>query len=72
MLELASTVIEHHRLEVEDRAQAAAAGRSRSSAGRTSRKAKQVLGWEPKVPLREGLTKTIEYFDELIKSRKPS
>ncbi|MCY1720864.1 SDR family oxidoreductase [Prolixibacteraceae bacterium Z1-6] len=24
-------------------------------------------GWEPKIPLREGLTKTIEYFDRLIK-----
>jgi len=24
-------------------------------------------GWEPKIPLREGLTKTIEYFDQLIK-----
>jgi len=24
-------------------------------------------GWEPKVPLREGLIKTIEYFDNLIK-----
>jgi UDP-glucuronate decarboxylase len=23
-------------------------------------------GWEPKIPLREGLTKTIEYFDKLI------
>lgn len=26
-------------------------------------------GWEPRVPLREGLTKTIEYFDQLIKSQ---
>lgn len=29
-------------------------------------KAKEHLGWEPKVELREGLTKTIEYFDELL------
>jgi UDP-glucuronate decarboxylase len=29
--------------------------------------AKQKLGgWEPKVPLREGLTKTIAYFDKLL------
>jgi dTDP-glucose 4,6-dehydratase len=28
-------------------------------------KARRVLGWEPKVPLAEGLTKTIEYFREL-------
>ena len=24
-------------------------------------------GWEPLVPLRDGLTKTVEYFDELLK-----
>jgi UDP-glucuronate decarboxylase len=24
--------------------------------------AKEKLGWEPKVPVREGLAKTIEYF----------
>jgi len=29
--------------------------------------AKEKLGgWEPKVPLREGLIKTIEYFDQLL------
>jgi len=27
--------------------------------------AREVLGWEPSVPLREGLTRTIEYFREL-------
>ncbi len=26
------------------------------------RRAREILGWEPKVPLREGLAKTIEYF----------
>ncbi len=35
-------------------------------------KAKQILGWQPEVQLREGLTKTIEYFDQLIKSRTPA
>jgi UDP-glucuronate decarboxylase len=30
-------------------------------------KAKQVLGWEPKVPLQDGLTKTIAYFDGLLR-----
>jgi UDP-glucuronate decarboxylase len=30
--------------------------------------AKEKLGWEPKVPLREGLEKTIAYFDQLLKS----
>ena len=29
--------------------------------------AKEKLGWEPAVPLREGLAKTIEYFDGLLK-----
>lgn len=29
--------------------------------------AKEKLGWEPKIQLREGLVKTIEYFDELLK-----
>jgi len=29
--------------------------------------AKEQLGWEPTVPLREGLVKTIEYFDGLLK-----
>jgi UDP-glucuronate decarboxylase len=28
--------------------------------------AKQTLGWTPKVPLREGLTRTIAYFDDLL------
>ena len=28
---------------------------------------KEKLGWEPTVPLREGLAKTIEYFDGLLK-----
>lgn len=30
--------------------------------------AKQKLDWEPKVPLREGLTKTIPYFERLIEN----
>ena len=29
-------------------------------------KAKEVLGWEPKVQLREGLIQTIAYFDKLL------
>ncbi len=31
-------------------------------------KAKTILGWEPTVQLREGLTKTIEYFDKKLKT----
>jgi UDP-glucuronate decarboxylase len=30
-------------------------------------KAREVLGWEPKVKLRDGLGKTIAYFDQLLK-----
>ncbi len=30
-------------------------------------RAREVLGWEPKVPLREGLEKTIEYFDSKLR-----
>ena len=29
--------------------------------------ARETLGWEPKTQLREGLTKTIAYFDELLR-----
>jgi dTDP-glucose 4,6-dehydratase len=29
-------------------------------------KAKQLLGWEPKVPLEEGLTRTIDYFRRVL------
>jgi len=29
--------------------------------------AKEKLGWEPKIPLKDGLVKTIEYFDKLLK-----
>jgi UDP-glucuronate decarboxylase len=28
--------------------------------------AKSELGWEPKIPLREGLVKTIAYFDSIL------
>ena len=31
-------------------------------------KAESVLGWRPHVPLREGLAKTIDYFDALLKA----
>jgi dTDP-glucose 4,6-dehydratase len=34
------------------------------------RKAKRVLGWEPKVPLGEGLKRTIEYFQEQFAAQK--
>jgi UDP-glucuronate decarboxylase len=29
-------------------------------------KAREVLGWEPKIALREGLVRTIEYFKSVI------
>jgi UDP-glucuronate decarboxylase len=32
-------------------------------------KAEKLLGWNPKIPLREGLTLTVSYFDRLIGSQ---
>jgi len=32
--------------------------------------AKQILDWSPKVTLEEGLPKTIDYFDNLLRSQK--
>jgi len=32
--------------------------------------AREMLKWEPKVPLDDGLTKTIAFFDELLKSNR--
>ncbi len=34
--------------------------------------AKKVLDWNAKTPLREGLTKTVAYFEELLSGAKPS
>jgi UDP-glucuronate decarboxylase len=34
--------------------------------------AKQKLGWEPKIPLKQGLDKTIEYFAQVIKPPQPA
>ena len=30
-------------------------------------KANDVLGWAPRIPLREGLVRTIAYFEELLR-----
>jgi UDP-glucuronate decarboxylase len=34
-------------------------------------KAREILGWEPKVPLRDGLSRTITYFEGLLKEGDP-
>ena len=34
-------------------------------------RARQMLGWEPKVPVREGVARTVEYFREVMASRPP-
>ncbi len=36
------------------------------------RLAKQALGWEPKVALREGMARTIDYFEQILTVSKPS
>ncbi|HEX4870956.1 MAG TPA: UDP-glucuronic acid decarboxylase family protein [Nevskiaceae bacterium] len=36
------------------------------------RRAREQLGWEPKVPLREGLLKAIPYFEALVRRRRPA
>jgi dTDP-glucose 4,6-dehydratase len=33
-------------------------------------KAKKILGWEPKVPLEQGLARTIDYFAEKLRKEK--
>ena len=52
-----SSVIEHRPLPADDPRQR----RPDISVARS-------LGWEPKVPLREGLARTIAYFDRLLAS----
>ena len=42
----------------------------RSSASPTSRWRKKVLGWEPKIELREGLLRTIDYFERFLYGEK--
>ena len=32
--------------------------------------ARQHLGWEPKIPLKDGLKRTIAYFDALLRRMK--
>ena len=32
--------------------------------------ARQHLGWEPKIPLEDGLKRTIAYFDDLLRRMK--
>jgi UDP-glucuronate decarboxylase len=34
-------------------------------------KARGVLGWQPRIDLREGLRRTIDYFDARLSSREP-
>ncbi|MBW1963317.1 MAG: SDR family oxidoreductase, partial [Deltaproteobacteria bacterium] len=33
-------------------------------------RARQILNWEPKIPLKEGLEKTISYFDDILRSSR--
>jgi UDP-glucuronate decarboxylase len=60
--ELADLVLELTGTSSSSRAAAAARPTTRSADGQTSHLAKKVLGWQPTVQLREGLLRTIEYF----------
>ena len=42
----------------------------RNSDAPTSRLPRDKLKWEPKVPLEQGLKKTIEYFDGQLRSNR--
>jgi UDP-glucuronate decarboxylase len=35
-------------------------------------RAEQTLGWRPRVPLEEGLARTIEYFDGVLSGNSPA
>ena len=64
--ELAELVIDAHRLEVEDRPPPLPARRSPPAPARHLQGQERCSNWEPKISLREGLTRTIAYFDELL------
>ena len=49
-----------HRLGERDRLRGAADRRSAASAGRTSRRRRQILGWEPEIDLDEGLRRWVK------------
>jgi nucleoside-diphosphate-sugar epimerase len=55
-----------HRLGVADR-RAPAAARRPEAAQAGHHAARERLGWEPRVPLREGLERTIAYFAPLVR-----
>ena len=66
--QLAELVVELTGHEVADRVRAAAEGRSEGPAAGHHAGARRMLGWEPKVHVRDGLARTIEYFTSKIGS----
>ena len=66
MRELAELVIELTGVASETRIRAAALATIPSSASPILRSAKDALGWQPAVALKEGLQHTIAYFDRLL------
>ena len=56
-----------HRIEVTRRPPAASQKMILANAGRTSPRRQEVLGWQPKTPLKQGLSKTITYFEEVFR-----
>ena len=74
MLELAEASARTHRQQVARSSTCRARPTTPGSASPTSRWPTKHLNWEPKVPLRDGLKKTIEYFAsiDLRNYRKPT
>ena len=74
MRELAEKVIAMTGAQSADRAMRRCRPTTRASASPTSALAREMLGWEPKVELDEGLARTIAYFrnqiDELRRAGK--
>ena len=64
MVELAKLVRRSHRIELGARLRGTARRRSRPDAGPTSRVPASLLGWEPKIALRDGLARTHDWYIE--------
>ena len=71
MKQLAEEVLELTGVEIKARRTSRCRATIRNSASRTSKKRANYSAWQPKVQLRDGLRKTIDYFDALLKEGDP-